>query len=136
VRLVRTACGEEFLPQAAAHTQIQFRACGINQTLTPVRSELIQPLEKHGYYLNRCGFIIEETDVTSEEAPNKNSGTPLSSSAAARSCGWTVGATLLSDKTMSTAHPTLRPHVHNSRPIARRRRKVEPSEDGSGLALV
>ena len=71
-------------------SQIQLRACGINQDLPP-RGEQTQPLEKHRYYLNGCRFITEETEVASEEAPEKNSGAPLSSSSAALGWGW-VGA--------------------------------------------
>ena len=111
MRHARTACDQEFLP---TNTQIQLRACGINQDLPDdgtdgftriqLRGEQTQPLEKHRYYLNCCRVITEETEVSSGEAPEKNSGgAPLSCSSAAR--GWGSGSSA-SSIGEDGAHPT------------------------------
>ena len=106
----RTACDQEPPRHTVRFNLEHVESIKTYQTMvrigfTPIqlRGEQTQPLEKHRYYLNCCRVITEETEVASEEAPEKNSGAPLSWtwSSAARGWGW-VGAPLRSEKMVRT----------------------------------
>jgi hypothetical protein len=110
VKHARTACDQENPRHTVRFNLEHVESIKTYQTMvrigfTPIqlRGEQTQPLEKHRYYLDCCRVITEETDVASEEAPEKNSGAPLSWtwSSAARGWGWSA-----SSVGEDGAHPT------------------------------